>query len=204
MLLRALFRGGFMGGLVAFLWTAFSWSSLGWHQATLQPLVDEGAAREFLRTQAPRSGVYILPNPHHHQAGLGADSLTARLDRQVKAAAEGPVAFLAVRAQGQNLQHPAFFLNTLLIHLLGATLLTLLGWQFRAKSFLGRWGLVLLAVAAGGLVNQLPYWNWWHTGPTWTFTTLADLLACWGVAGVVIAWATGDNPRLRGAPGSSV
>jgi|GEM_PF-355075 len=202
MLLRALFRGGFIGGLVAFLCTAFSWSTLGWHQASLRTLADETAAAEFLRQQAPESGVYILPNPHHHPAGLGADSLTARLDRQVAASAKGPVAFLAVRAQGQNLTHPAFFLNTLLIHLLGALLLSLILWQLRGRSFLHRWAMLLLAVAAGGIINQLPYWNWWHAGPGWTFTTLADLVLCWGVAGLVIAWATGDDPALQRSPGS--
>lgn len=193
MLLRALFRGGFVGGVVAFLCTAFLWSSFSWNQASLRPLADEAAAAAFLRQQAPVSGVYILPNPHHHPAGLSADSLTARLDAQAAASAQGPVAFLAVRAQGQNLNHPAFFLNTLLIHLLGASLLTALAWQWRGLSFARRWALLLLAVLAGGLINQLPYWNWWHTGPRWTLVSLADLLLVWGVAGLVIAWATSSS-----------
>ena len=193
MLLRALFRGGFIGGLVAFLCTAFSWSVLDWHSPTLLPLTDETAAAAFLRTQAPRPGVYLLPNPHHVPPGLSTDSLAARLRRQEEAVRQGPVAFLAVRTQGQDLRNPAFFLNSLLIPLLSACLLTLLAWQLRARSFGRRWGVVMLAVLAGGVLNQLPYWNWWHTGPAWTLTTLADLFLCWGVAGLVIAWATGPG-----------
>lgn len=191
MLLRALFRGGFIGGLVAFLCTAFSWSVLDWHRATLHPLADEGAAAAFLRLQAPESGVYLLPNPHHVPPGLSTDSLSARLRRQEAAVRQGPVAFLAVRTQGQDLRNPAFFLNALLIPVLGSVLLTLLAWQLRTRSFAIRWCAVMLAVLSGGVLNQLPYWNWWHTGPAWTLTTLADLLLCWGVAGLVIAWATG-------------
>jgi hypothetical protein len=192
-MLRALFRGGFIGGLTAFLWTAFSWSVLSWHQATLRPLSDEAAAQSFLRQAAPASGVYLLPNPHHQPAGLPDDSLIVRLDGQLAASRQGPVAFLAVRAAGQDPAHPAWFLNTLLIHLLGATLLTLVAWQLRALPFWRRWGVLELAVLAGGVLNQLPYWNWWHTGPAWTLTSLADLLLCWGLAGLVISWSAGSG-----------
>lgn len=192
-MLRALFRGGFIGGLTAFLWTAFSWSVLAWHQPTLRTLPDEAAARDFLRGAAPVSGVYLLPNPHHHPAGLSEDSLVARLDAQLAASRQGPVAFLAVRAEGQDPAHPAWFLNTLLIHLLGAGLLTVVAWQFRTLSYWRRWGLLEVSVLAGGIVNQLPYWNWWHAGPAWTLTSLADLLLCWGLAGLVICWATGTG-----------
>ena len=190
-MLRALFRGGFIGGLTAFLWTAFSWSVLGWHQAAIHPLADEAAAAAFLRTQTPVSGVYLLPDPHHAPAGLPEDSLKTRWERQAAATQRGPVAFLAVRAQGQDLRNPAWMANTLGIHLLGAGLLTLLLWPLRHAGFWRRWSLLLLAVAAGGVINQLPDWNWWHAGPAWTLTTLADLLLGWGLAGLVIAWATG-------------
>jgi len=197
-MLRTLFRGGFIGGLVAFLWTAFSWSALSWHQAGLHALPDEAAAQAFLREAAPRSGIYLLPNPHRHGDALTADSLTARLDRQLAASRTGPVAFLAVRAEGQDLAHPAWFLNTLLIHLVGATLLTLLVLPLRHLPFWRRWLTVELAVLAGAWLTLLPAWNWWHAGPAWTLTLLADLLVGWGIAGLVIAWASG--PVRRFAP----
>jgi hypothetical protein len=200
MLLRALFRGGFVGGLVAFLATAFSWSVLGWHQAAIHPLADEAASAAFLRRQAPASGVYLLPDPHHPPTGLAPDSLASHWARQVEAARRGPVAFLAVRAQGQDLRNPAWMANTVSIHLLGASLLTLLLWPLRRRSYWRRWSLLMLAVAAGGVLNQLPYWNWWHMGPAWTLTTLADLLCCWGLAGLVIAWAAGAG-RAGHGPG---
>jgi uncharacterized membrane protein len=60
----------------------------------------------------------------------------------------------------------------------------------------------MLAVAAGGVVNQLPYWNWWHAGPAWTLTNLADLLAGWGLAGLFIAWAVGPDRRRTHRPGA--
>lgn len=197
MLARALFRGGLIGGLVAFLLQAAAWSLLPWHATMTERFADEGAVARVLAEQSGgRRGVFQLPDTRAAELeGLDGDEALARIESLSQRLQEGPVALVALRPDGIDLMNPGFFLASLLILVLGATGLTLLAWQLRERSLLLRWGTTLGAVAAGALLNQLPYWNWWHFTPRWTAIQLVDQLLPWAGAALVIAWATGPAGR---------
>jgi len=194
MLARALFRGGGVGGLVAFVLQAAVWGLLPWHRTLTERFADEDAVAHVLASQACEGrGVYQLPQTQAPDDGGGDPAAwIAGLDRRLR---EGPVARVALRPEGLDLRNPAWFLNSLLIQLGGALGLTLLAWPLRERRFALRWAAVFGAAAVGGWLNQLPYWNWWHFSAGWTAVQLADLLLVWAGAGAVIAWAVGPAGR---------
>lgn len=197
MLARALFRGGLIGGLVAFLLQAAAWTLLPWHATMTERFADEAAVSAVLAEQAGgRRGVFQLPDTR----GKGLEALDqaealARVDALSRRLREGPVALVALRPEGVDLLNPGFFLGSLLIQVLGALGLTLLVWPLRERGFTLRWGTVIGAAAIGGALNQLPYWTWWHFTAAWTAIQLGDQLLVWAGAGLVVAWATGPSGR---------
>ncbi len=200
-MLRTMIRGGLLGGMVVFIWTMVSWVMLPWHQMTMERFEDEQAVARVLSEQAPFHGVYILPNPRMDVESEDREAIEAFMDEQTEAVRRGPLAFAAVRPQGMDLDNPRFFVNSFLVQFLAALLLTFLLYHVEGPGFMGRTGLVLLAVLAGGLLCHLPYWNWWHFGTPYTLVMLGDLLAGWFLGGMVIAWATGSagsRGRSRG------
>jgi hypothetical protein len=199
-LARALFRGGVIGGLVAFILQAAVWNLLPWHHTLTQAFADEAAVARVLAEQAGgRRGVFQLPDTRSAVAQDESEAL-AQVEGLSLRLQQGPVALIALRPEGLDLRNPGFFLGTLLIQVLGALGLTLLIWPRRASPFLQRWITVLGAVVAVSLLNQLPYWNWWHFTGGWVAVQLADLLLVWAGAGLVIAWAAGPAGRRFTAP----
>src|SRR5438094_7933582 len=69
-MLKSLSLGGLIGGLVLFAWGVVSWMLLPWHLATLEKFKDEANVAQALTANAPKSGVYLLPNVHKREAEM--------------------------------------------------------------------------------------------------------------------------------------
>jgi len=177
----SLIKGGVMGGLAMFLWGMVSWTVLPWHDASFLRLTDEGAVTAALSANAPRRGVYVLPQSTLND-GQGA----------------GPRAFIAYDERvPSSMARPMG--GSLLINILGALCLT---WLL-IRVHLPYGGRVLAAVAAGvfaGVVADLPAWNWWGFSTPYTIVSFVDHVLGGLVAGLVIAWVIDDRPLGRPRP----
>jgi hypothetical protein len=168
--MKALIKGGLLGGLAMFIWGTISWTVLPWRRTSFRTFTDENAVAQILMANAPRRGVYVLPNPFR------AGSLPV----------DGPQAFVTFDERRPDSRGRPLG-GGLLIHLLGAVCLTWL--LVQAK--LGYWGRVASATAAGlfaGVVSDLPNWNWWNFPTGYTVVSVLDHTLAGFLAGLVIAW----------------
>ena len=69
---RSFLMGGFVGGVVLFVWGAVSWMVLPWHNMTLNTFTDEDKVANVLIANAPVRGIYVYPG-EAHVPGLSED-----------------------------------------------------------------------------------------------------------------------------------
>jgi hypothetical protein len=178
-MVRALIKGGVLGGLTMFLWGMVSWTVLPWNRSNIRSFVDDRAVAEVLTANAPVRGVYVLP----------------RFDRVSDVEPGGPQAFVAYdeRSAGSRARPIG---GGLLIQFLGGLCLT---WLL-IKARLGYWGRVGSSTAAGlfaGIVSDLPNWNWWSFSSGFTLASVADHALAGTLAGMVIAWVIEDPKPVK-------
>jgi hypothetical protein len=178
-MVKRLIRGALLGGLAAYVWIVFSWTVLPLHGWTLQRFGQEEVVAALLRSQAPDSGVYVLPHP----AGRDGDLTQTRRDFLER----GPSAFIAVRTSGPgNPSSPWPYVGSLLVHLLVAAGLTALLGLLKPMPFVQQ-GIVASATATvGGFLVYWPHWLWWGFPFGYCFVNLLDLAIAWFLAGLMI------------------
>lgn len=181
-MLKPLLMGGVLGGLVAFSWGAVSWMALPWHDSTMKKFSNEDVVAVTLDAYAPDTGIYVL---------------TPGMDEQgqpIEGVEPGRVVFAAIQAPMPAMD--SAMLKGLLAQILAALLLTWLVLKGTYTGFGARVAVVLVFAAAASLVGVVPNWIWWGFATDYSLVMIADLLIGWGLAGLVIAWATG---RKQGA-----
>ena len=173
-----------LGGVVAFVWGAISWIALPWHHKMLHTFTNEDAVVAAIRSNAPRPGVYFLPN------------LTETASEQERAAREkavhdrmrqGPVVFAAVQLMGRDPSSPFLYLGGLLIEFVGAFFASWLVLSLASPNYGTRVKTVMLAALFAGAVGYLPNWHWWGFSTGYTLLTIMDRFIAWLLAGLVIA-----------------
>lgn len=180
-MVKALMKGGILGGVTMFLWGTVSWTLLPWNRGNIRAFVDEREVADVIAANAPVRGVYVLP----------------RLDRVSETEAVGPRIFVAFdeRSSGSRARPIG---GGLLIQILGGFCLA---WLL-IKAQLGYWGRVGSATAAGlfaGIVSDLPNWNWWSFSNAFTLGSVVDHTLAGLLAGMVIAWAIQDPKPVKRA-----
>ncbi len=181
---KKIILGGVLGGLVMFLWGAVSWIVLPWHDITLNTFTDEAAVADAVISNAPRDGVYVLPDPGEAAAEKDAAAITA-----------APFLFVNVSRQGVDPQNPWLYIRSLLTQIIAATLITLLLVQTRGLRFWCRVGFVETIGILVAVLATLPMWNWWQFPARYTLVNFADLVIAAILAGLVIAKVVGDIPE---------
>jgi hypothetical protein len=186
--------GGILGGLVMFLWSAFSWMVLPWHQLTMAKFTDELAVAEVIAANAPYSGIYLLPNVQRLDAqGRKPPREEPRADALARMQA-GPFLFASVARDGTDPTNPWLFLRSLIIQVVAATLITVLLVQTRGLRFWCRVGFVETTGVLIAVLATLPLWNWWQFPLRYTLVNFADFIIGVTLAGFVIAKVVGDIP----------
>src|SRR5689334_8333674 len=89
-----LIKSTLAGGVILFLWQFISCGLLPLRRSVLHAFRDEGAVAAALTSNAPVSGMYILPLANMSGASEQAKAATE------KRAAEGPIVFAAIRLGG--------------------------------------------------------------------------------------------------------
>jgi hypothetical protein len=184
-MIQSLIKGGLLGGITLFVWGAVSWVVLPWQNLTLNKFTNEDAVVAAITANAPKPGVYFLPNARL-EPGMTEAEKKAVYEATQKRMAEGPVVFASIRLKGAPSMAP-FALTGIVISIIGATLGTLLLLQTRQSRYLRRAGFLSLFGLTAGVVCFLPYWNWFDFSTAYTAASIVDLAIGWFLAGLVIS-----------------
>jgi hypothetical protein len=185
----SLISGAFLGGAVAFAWTTISWLVLPWHAGALRSFRDESAVAQAIVANAPRAGVYFLPNPPPERSSAPPAAAEAARDAALARMERGPVLFAAVRPRGAGSVTRAMVIDAA-IDILGALLFTWLLLQTKGLSYWRRVAFVATAALAVAVVAALPDWNWLGFSAQYTAIVATDMVLGWSLAGLVIARVT--------------
>ena len=66
---KTLLKSAVIGGLIVFIWGLFSWMVFPWHQSCLNKFSNESEVADVLRDNAPKPGMYVLPNTFCYKDG---------------------------------------------------------------------------------------------------------------------------------------
>lgn len=171
---KILIKGALLGGIIIFLWSAFSWMVLPWHKVTMHKFTNEAAVAETIKNNIPQSAVYLLPSEESKMS-------------------QGPLVFAAVHQGGMS-GMGSYLLIGLITQIIAAFLVT---WMVSKTklSYGGRLGFILIFALAAGIATELPYWNWFNFSNEFTVVEIIDLLIGWFLAGLVIAKIVGSRNR---------
>ena len=174
---KIVLKGAILGGLAAFLWGAFSWMALPWHNMTISAVPRETELSTAIKNTVEEDGLYIIP----WSTEKGSEEAVR------KKMAEGPFAFMAIKPGGTGtaMSKPMFI--SILVNMFVAGLLTCLLLQSNISGFIKRMGFVQMAALSGAIIVLFNHWNWWGFGTSYTLVYLADIGITYGIVGSVLA-----------------
>ena len=191
-MIKKMILSAILGGLVLFVWSAIS-GMLPWHQPTIRKFTSEDVVQAAILANAPESGIYVLPNPCHFDdlpQELQADAQRAAM----KKAEEGPMLFASLKREGPG-SMGVQMLQALLVNIIAAATMAWLLMTTPLRSFFAKVRFVEMIAVLIFVAGQLPFSIWWQFSPDFLLISLLDLLIGWGLAGCVLAWATGRGAR---------
>lgn len=178
--------GGVLGGIVVFLWGAFSHMVLPLGEAGFATLPDEPKVAAVLRAQVHERAIYILPgmptDPDRTDAQKAADEA-----RWTDAYRQGPSGILVIDPIGKEPFAPRAFAIELITDILGATIAALLLTMAGLPSYLLRLLFVTMLGAFASVAIDLSYWNWYGFPDAYTVAAYFDQVLNWFFGGLVLA-----------------
>lgn len=172
-------KAGLVGGIILFIWGYVSWMVLPWHMATLHGFTVEKAVSQSIKSNAPTSGIYLLPIMHHQESNA-----TAAAPEEPN---QEPIVFASVNLQGMHPSMAGHIVISFFTQFVAACLVAWLLLRAYGSSYLGRLCFVVIFALAAGTVTHVPYWNWFGFDLQYTLIEFADLLIGWFLAGLVMA-----------------
>jgi hypothetical protein len=171
-----------LGGLVMFMWSAFSHIALGIFDTSVKQVPNEAAVTATMKANITEPGFYYLP---------GMDMSKTPTDEEMAAFAakhkEGPTAIIVYRPTGSDLMTPlqlgTEFATNVLAALAGALILWLAAVGFARGVIIST-----LVGLAGWLSINASYWNWYQFPTGFVAAELIDQAAGWFVSGLVMAF----------------
>ena len=192
-----LITGGLVGGAIVFIWGMISWMVLPWHNLSWQKFTDATAIEQALVANAPHKGIYMLPNECPMDKNLSPEEKKALQEKNFEKMKKGPFAFIVMNPNGIGSSMPVCMAKGLLIQILSAFFMTLLLLKSRIESYGGSVIFTVLFALAAGIVCYLPSWNWWGFPTMYTLVEMADLLAAWFLAGLILAKITSKQVKVQ-------
>ena len=195
-MIKKLLIGAVVASILQFVWSGISYKALTWHQGTMESFKDEAAMVKALNANAPKPGIYVLPNPSPQNAPTDPEQKKAWEEKCKAMWAAGPVVFAAV-SPGTDPSMKKQFGGALAIGALAGVVMT---WLLFSVGLPGYWQrvrfVVTVALAAAVLIN-LPYMNWWGFTRAYTRVQNADLLISWAITGMALAKLTAGGKKKR-------
>ena len=184
--MKQMVLGGVLGGIVVFVWGMVSWMFLPFHHQSFQKFQNETMVQEVLVANAPKAGVYVLPNLPEKEKNFSSSTFSFLMKKTHEKMEKGPSALVSMRPKGCGPMGISM-LRGLGIQILGAFFVTWLLLQTNIKNYFSKVIFVTIFALAAGIVCHLPQWNWWGFSTPFTLLEIADLLIGWTLAGFVIA-----------------
>lgn len=167
-----LIKGGTIGGLILFIWSAVSWMFIPWHMATMHTFTNPAIVSQAITSNAATSGIYFLP------AMGGTESAAV--------SANSPMVFAAVSLTGMASMTTAM-VTALVLQIVLAFLVMWLLSKTREMSYGNKLWFILVFAFTASIFANLPYWNWFGFSASYTLVMIADALVGWLLAGLAMA-----------------
>lgn len=183
---RQILLGTILGGVILFLWSFIAWTFIPWPGDPVRGFTNEDAVIQAIKTNAPRSGNYLLPNEVKRTPGMTDEQFRKATQDATNRMMQGPIIFAAVRLEPfGSIAKPLTI--KFLTDLVAALLATFLLLQTSGLSYSTRvifLTIIGLIIFVGASVDE---WNWWGFGNAYTAMQLGVLLIGWLMAGLVMA-----------------
>jgi hypothetical protein len=166
-------KGGILAGIILFIWSAISWMFIPWHNATLNGFNNEKAVSEIIVSNAPKSGIYVIPSPKMEMN---------QTEPNLK-----PYVFISVNQEGISSSMVKPMVLSLIAEIIAAILV---GWMLSKTtnlSYMRRVGFVLLFAIAASIITHGSYWTWFTFDTQYTLVGFGDMIIGWFLAGLVLA-----------------
>jgi hypothetical protein len=169
------------GGIVVFVWSAFSHMALPLGTAGIRSIPNEERVAQAIRGTITEGGLYFFPgfDASHKMTPQEERVWTERYRR-------GPSGILVVQPAGRDPMAPQQLVVELIADILAAGVATfLLGGL--GGAFVARAGAVGLLGVFEWLDINVSYWNWYKFPAAYTVAALIEQVVGWTLAGFVMA-----------------
>lgn len=179
--MNRIFLGALAGGVVYFVWGAFSWMVLPWHNATLKDLPGEDTILPVLRQNIGETGVYCFPGMQD-----ACRDAAAMKDFESRHRA-GPVGWIVYQARGLEPMPTSTLVKGFILDLFAALLAALVLAATKVGGYTTRALLVTALGLFAGLVSHVSQWTWMSLPAGFALNMVADLVVGWLLAGLAMA-----------------
>lgn len=179
--------GGLVGSIVVFVVSSIWHLAPGLGEIGVKPLPQETSVLASLRGALPDPGLYFFPAPI---ASSGKTGEQAKADQAayLEKFRQGPSGILVYHPGGEELQFGKLLIYQFVFGLVGAFLVA---WVLALAAGVTTYGsrvLIVLAITLfGGVMYDLPAWNWYGFPMDYTLAHIASWLVSWGAAGLAMA-----------------
>jgi hypothetical protein len=174
--------GAVVGGLVMFMWGAFSHMVLGVQTTAIKQVPNEDSVMAAMKANMDEPGFYFIP---------GADMVKTPTPEEWAAYEakhkEGPTATIIYQPTGSDIMTPKQ-LGTELGSNIAAAFVVGLILAFAAVGFARGVIISTLIGLTGWLSINASYWNWYRFPTDFVTAELIDQVAGWFLSGLVLAF----------------
>jgi hypothetical protein len=181
--MKNILKGGIVGGIILFIWSALAWTVLPLHKSSLHNISNEDAVISSLQTNLDAQALYVFPGRPDPSAGQPA------MDAWTEKAMRGPVGLIVYSPQGTDPMMVGQFIVGIIIDIMAA----LLAAWFLSRSTARTAPFLTKVVFCGVLgifisfASYIPLWNWMTYPLDYTTGMVADAVLGWLLAGIGIA-----------------
>jgi hypothetical protein len=172
--------GGIAGGVVLFLWGAFSHMVLPLGEVGVRTIPDEPALMEAMRMSMSEGGFYLFPG----EGARGSEDERAAWTARHR---QGPTGVIVYHPTGKEPMPPSMLLTELVSDILAALIAAFVVSRLAGARWFRLQVVILLGLLAW-LAVDVPYWNWYRFPADFTLAALVDAIVAWTLVGFVVTW----------------
>lgn len=180
-----------LGGIAIFIGGAVSHIAIPLYDKSLLRFNSEEAVTQAITANAPKSGVYFMPNLPVRTAGMTGAQYAEAKQAAMANMTRGPFVFAGVRLGSINM--PELYIKQVLTDLLGAYFLTIILLQLSAQSYWSRVSAAVLVACVAVMIKVAPNATWYGFGSQFLIGDTADAVVRLLAGGLVIAAFTGSR-----------
>ena len=101
---KQLALGSILGAVILFVWSAIAWMLIPWPGQPLRKFTDEDAVLSAIKANAPRSGIYLLPNEPTRTPGMTDEQYKKLQQESMDKMSGSSMVFASVRLEPRTMQ----------------------------------------------------------------------------------------------------